>query len=153
MGRMKQTRRISLADLVAATAGALAGLAAGYLLGGSVGRVNSRRIRRAVSRWRGEGAARAVWSVEAAERLEARVLDALARDVVLARRPIRVQVLGMGLVELTGRVTHAPEVALAGDIVQQVAGVDTVLNHLLVQGVDATSVDVPGPNVPRAARG
>jgi osmotically-inducible protein OsmY len=80
------------------------------------------------------------------------VLDALTRDVVLARRQLRVAVLGKGLVELSGRVAHLSEVGLAGDTVEEVAGVDTVLNHLLVTGVDGTVVAVPGPSVPRAAR-
>jgi hypothetical protein len=153
MARTEDRSGITLADVLAALAGALVGLAAGYTIGESVGRVNSRRIRRAMAKWRGGPANSAVWTAEAAELLQARVLDSLARDVVLARRPIRVQVLGMGLVELTGRVLHAPEVGLAGDVVQSVPGVATVLNHLLVEGVDPTDVRVPGPSTPRAARG
>ncbi len=142
--------RFTAGDLFAAVGGAMLGLAVGFVAGASVGRVNKRRLERAVGRLR--AGSPKVWTAEDAERLEARVLDALARDVVLARRAIRVQILGMGLVELTGRVLHASEVGLAGDIVQQVGGVTTVLNHLLVQGVDAT-VEVPGPKTPRAARG
>lgn len=117
-----------------------------------MGRVNAHRIKRALARWR-DRPRRVVWSAEEAERLEAAVLDALRRDVVLARRPIRVSVLGEGLVELTGRVNHTAEVGLAGDIVEGVEGVDTVLNHLLVAGVDPSTVEVPGPKTPRAARG
>ncbi len=151
MRRIRRRHRdhVSAGDLFAAVGGALVGLVVGFVAGASVGRVNKQRLRRAVGRMR---TAPMVWTAEEAERLVARVLDALARDVVLARRPIRVQVLGMGLVELTGRVLHASEIGLAGDIVQQVEGVKTVLNHLLVQGVEA-SVDVPGPKTPRAARG
>ena len=55
--------------------------------------------------------------------------------------------------ELTGTVLHTPEVGVASDIVQQVQGVQTVLNHLLVEGVDRTPVSVSGPSTPRAARG
>jgi osmotically-inducible protein OsmY len=142
-----------VADLLAAAAGAALGVVLGYLAGGAVGRVNSRRIKAAVARWRERTPEPRVWTAEDAERLEAQVLDALNRDVVLARRPIRVRVLGMGLVELTGRVSHLSEVGLAGDTVQAVPGVRTVLNHLLVSGVDETVVSVPGPNAPRAARG
>ena len=137
-------------DVLAGLAGAVLGLAVGFVIGGSVGRVNAHRIKRAVRRWSGRPRA-LVWTAEEAERLEARVLDALARDVVLVRRPIRVAVLGQGLVELTGRVLHASEVGLAGDIVQRADGVTTVLNHLLVEGADA-GVGVPGPKAPRAAR-
>jgi hypothetical protein len=153
LARRRGDQRITPGDIVAGLAGALVGLAVGYVVGGAVGRVNAGRLRGAWDRWRDRPRPSQVWTAEDAERLEARVLDALAQDVVLARRPIRVQVLGQGLVELTGRVLHASEVGLAGDITHHVEGVETVLNHLLVQGVDATSVDVPGPHTPRAARG
>jgi len=142
----------SAADLVAGLAGAVLGLTVGYVLGGSVGRVNAHRIKNAYRRWRDRPAQPKVWTEEEAERLEARVLDALGRDVVLARRPIRVAVLGLGLVELSGRVLHPSEVGLAGDIAQRVAGVDTVLNHLLIEGVDKAAVGVSGPSTPRASR-
>lgn len=152
MGRTREPDRFTAGDAFALLSGALLGVAAGLFVGSAVGRVNAHRIKRALARW-SDRPRRGVWSAEAAERLEARVLDALRRDVVLARRPIRVSVLGDGLVELTGRVNHASEVGLAGDTVQNVEGVDTVLNHLLVSGVDPSAVDVPGPRTPRAARG
>ena len=128
-------------------------MAIGYVLGSAVGRVNSRRIGGAFRRWRKRRATPAVWTDEEAERLEARVLDALSADVVLARRPIRVAVLGMGLIELTGTVHRTAEAGLASDVVQQVPGVNTILNHLLVAGVDQAVVPVRGPDAPRAARG
>jgi len=140
-------------DALAALAGGVFGVALGYVVASSVGRVNSRRIGAAVKRWSGTRPVAAVWTEEAAERLEARVLDALAGDVVLARRPIRVAVLGMGLVELTGTVHRPAEIGLASDAVETVPGVATVLNHLLVEGVDKTAVSVRGPDAPRAARG
>lgn len=155
MPRVRSEPAIQAADILAMIGGGVLGLALGFVAGGSVGRVNSRRIALAVERWRSHRTPHAtrVWTEEDAERLEARVLDALSRDVILARRPIRVRVLGMALVELSGRVSHVSEVALAGDIAQEVDGVDTVLNHLLVTGVDETVVAVPGPSTPRAARG
>lgn len=121
------------ADIIAALAGATLGLAAGFVAASTVGRINTKRLRSAVDRWRGRVRDPRVWTREAADMLEARVLDHLRQDVVLARRAIRVSVLGMGLVELTGRVLHTSEIALAGDISQRVEGVDTVLNHLIVQ--------------------
>ena len=136
MGRSNQNR-IDAADLLAALAGATLGLAVGFVAASTVGRINTRRLRSAVERWRGRVRDPRVWTREAADMLEARVLDALRQDVVLARRAIRVAVLGMGLVELTGRVLHTSEIALAGDIAQQVDGVDTVLNHLIVQSPKA----------------
>jgi hypothetical protein len=137
-------------DILTGVAGAFLGLAVGYVVAGSVGRVNAHRVKAAVRRWRDRPRG-GIWTADAAERLEAGVLDALARDVVLARRPIRVTVLGQGLVELTGRVASSAEVGLAGDIVADVDGVTTVLNHLLVDGADAGEA-VPGPKAPRAAR-
>jgi len=148
--RLRTSDELDPRDLLAGLAGAVLGLAVGYVLGGSVGRVNAHRVKDAVRRWR-DRPRRTVWTADEAERLEARVLDALARDVVLARRPVRVTVLGQGLVELTGRAASAVEVGLAGDIVQEVDGVTTVLNHILVEGADA-GVGVPGPRTPRAAR-
>lgn len=143
---------IDATDLLAAAAGAAIGLAIGFIAGGSVGRVNSHRIKNAVRDWRSKRGQAAVWTHELAERLEARVLDALSRDVVLARRAIRVAVLGMGLVELTGSVLHVAEIGVASDIVQEVEGVDTVLNHLVVVTGPAVS-PATGPRTPRAARG
>jgi hypothetical protein len=148
--------QFDLGDALAVLAGAAMGVALGYAAGETVGRVDRERLSRIWARWR-EGSTRrrsaAPWTEEDAERLEAAVLDALKRDVVLARRAIRVKVLGMGLVELTGRVAHVAEVGLAGDTAAAVKGVDTVLNHLLVTGVDETVVRVGGPQAPRAARG
>ena len=138
--------------LVPPAAGAVLGVAMGYLAGGSVGRVNARRLSGAVSRLRARDSGEVVWTDEAAERLEARVLDALSQDVVLARRPIRVTVLGLGLVELTGTVLHSSEIGLASDIVEHVDGVDTVLNHLVVVAPDRSATP-SGPRTPRAARG
>ncbi len=152
MKRREHERDFAASDLLAAVAGGVFGLGVGYIIGSSVGRVNSRRIGRAVRRWQDRRGASAVWTDEEAERLEARVLDALSNDVVLARRPIRVAVLGMGLVELTGSVHRSTEAGLAGDVVQHVPGVETVLNHLLVDGVDQAAVPVGGPDAPRAAR-
>lgn len=153
---MKRRDELTFSDLLTLVGGALIGAALGFVVSEELGRVNSARIRRAARRLRGRNGVPHVtpgrWSAEDAERLEARVLDALNRHVVLARRTIRVAVLGLGLVELTGRVSHTAEVALAGDVVADVEGVQTVLNHLLVEGVDQTSVAVSGPTAPRAAR-
>ncbi len=153
---MKRRSEFTFSDVLTLIGGALIGAALGFVISEETGRVNSARIRRAAQRLKRKdgsaGARPGHWTAEDAERLEAHVLDALNRHVVLARRAIRVAVLGLGLVELTGRVSHTAEVALAGDVVQEVDGVQTVLNHLLVEGVDQTSVAVPGPTAPRAAR-
>lgn len=153
MRRSERDTRFDATDVLAAVAGGVFGLAIGFVAGSNVGRVNARRITGAFKRWKDGRPSSRVWTLEEAERLEARVLDALSRDVVLARRRIRVAVLGMGLVELTGAVLRTPEVGLAGDIAQRVHGVQTVLNHLLVESADRPAVGVGGPDTPRAARG
>ncbi len=152
MKRREHERDFAASDLLAAAAGGAFGVAIGFLVGSSVGRLNGRRIGRAVQRWHNRHGGNVVWTDEEAERLEAHVLDALSNDVVLARRPIRVAVLGMGLVELTGTVHRSTEAGLAGDVVQHVPGVETVLNHLLVDGVDQAAAPAGGPDAPRAAR-
>lgn len=145
MRRRSRSADFDLADLVAVAAGTVLGLAVGFVAGGAVGRVNKERLRTAFSGLTRRAPGPGVWTEERAQRLEAGVLDALARDVVLARRRIKVTVLGMGLVELSGTVLHIPEIGAAGDIVQGVDGVRTVLNHLVVEA--------PTPGTPRAARG
>ena len=129
---MSRKHTLEATDLVAAAAGAVFGIGLGLILGGAVGRVNSRRIKDVFGRLAGQEAAPKRWTEDDAERLEARVLDSLSQDVVLARRRIRVAVLGMGLVELTGTVLHSAEIGVASDIVERVEGVETVLNHLVV---------------------
>ena len=142
------------ADLLATAAGTIVGIALGFIAAGSVGRINRTRLKSAMGRLSLRGDARRQWTENEAERLEARVLDALARDVVLARRPIRVSVLGLGLVELTGTVLHTAEIGVASDVVQHVSGVETVLNHLVVDSPNRpVSAPLPGPGTPRAARG
>ncbi len=128
MSRTSTGKRISVADLVAAAAGTVVGLAIGFVAAGRIGRINKERLRQAMGRLgerRGPGRR---WTEQDAERLEASVLDGLSRDVVLARRRIRVTVLGIGLVELTGTVLHTAEIGLSSDVVEQVPGVKTVLN-------------------------
>ncbi len=154
MPRREKRAELTIDDLLVVAAGAGLGLILGYFMAERVGRVNARRVGAALERWTAHRhSARAPWTDDEAERLEARVLDALRRDAVLGRRAIRVGVLGRGIVELSGRVAHPNEVALAGDVVRGVAGARTVLNHLLVAGADEGVVSVPGPSTPRAARG
>ena len=153
MSRHENRTEVTLGDLLLLAAGAGIGLVAGYFGAERVGRVNTRRVTSAIDRWKERRrVAGAPWTPEEAEHLERRVLDALRRDVVLGRRAVRVGVLDGGIVELSGRVTHASEVDLAGDVVRTVSGVRTVLNHLLVAG-GSDDRPVPGPSRPAAARG
>ncbi len=153
MARTRPDGRFGAADALATLAGVALGLTAGLLLGANIGRVNASRIRSALERWRERPGRSRLWTLEAAERLETRVLDALHQDVVLARRPIRVAVLGLGLVELTGRVLHTSEIALAGAAARRVPGVATVLNHLLVARPAGGGEPASKAGAARAARG
>jgi hypothetical protein len=151
VSRRKKGSEFTIGDLLVVAVGAGFGLALGYFAAERFGRVNTQRVATALERWKSRRArAPESWTEADEERLEARVLDTLRRDVVLGRRAIRVGVFAGGIVELSGSVTHPNEVALAGGVVRAVAGVRTVLNHLLVAGTDA---GVPGPSTPRAARG
>jgi len=154
VSREDRRREWTISDLLVVAVGAGLGLALGYFAAERVGRVNTRRVQSALQRWRERhGRPLATWTDDDAERLEARVLDALRRDTVLGRRPVRVRVFEGGIVELSGRVAHPNEVQLAGRVVGAVSEVRTVLNHLLVTGADGPVPAVAGPSTPRAARG
>ena len=153
MSRHDDRSSFTIGDLVLLATGAGLGLVAGYFAAERVGRVNARRVSGALERWTARARSpEQRWTDEDAERLESRVLDALRRDAVLGRRAVRVRVLEGGIVELGGRVKNPSEVALAGEVVRAVAGVRTVLNHLLVPGADGEARAVPGPSTPLAAR-
>jgi hypothetical protein len=154
VSRESQRSEWTIGDLLVVAAGAGLGLVLGYFAAERVGRVNAKRVRSAIERWKRRHARpREPWTDEDVERLEARVLDALRRDTVLGRRAVRVRVYAGGIVELSGRVAHPSEVQLAGRVVEAVPEVRTVLNHLLVAGADGPVPAVAGPNTPRAARG
>ena len=142
-------------DLLVVGAAAAAGVVAGYVFGGQFGRMTAHRVKRALKRRRRRrGRLRpGDWTDENARSLEARAVDALRGNPVLARRPIRVRCLGPGLVELEGLVESAAEVQRAGQLVRRLADVRHVINRLLVPGVDTPVASVPGPSSPRAARG
>ena len=154
MSRESQRREWTIGDLLVVAAGAGLGLVLGYFTAERVGRVNTKRVASAIERWKRRRARPPeLWTDEDAERLEARVLDALRRDAVLGRRAVRVRVFEGGIVELSGQVSHPSEVQLAGRVVEALAEVRTVLNHLLVTGADGPVPAVAGPSTPRAARG
>ena len=154
MSREPQRREWTISDLMVVAVGAGLGLALGYFAAERVGRVNTKRVQSALHRWKQRRARPSEsWTEEDAERLEARVLDALRRDTVLGRRAVRVRVFEGGIVELSGRVAHPNEVQLASRVVEPVSEVRTVLNHLLVTGADGPVPAAAGPNTPRAARG
>jgi len=149
-----ETDRSTL-DLLLVALGAAAGVTAGYLVGGSFGRMTAHRVKRALKRRRRRrGEIRpGDWTDDNSETLEARAVDALRGNPVLARRPIRVRVLAPGLVELAGRVESSAERQRAGQLVRRLADVTELIDRLLVAGVDTSAVAEPGPGSPRAARG
>jgi hypothetical protein len=150
-----ETDRTTTLDLLVVAAGAALGVLVGYVASGSLGRATAHRVKRALKRRRRRrGVLRpGDWTDDDAEHLEARVVDALRGNPVLAKRPIRVRILGPGLLELAGLVESAAEAQRAGQLARRVAGVRDVINRLLVPGVDTPVAVVPGPSSPRAARG
>jgi hypothetical protein len=152
VSRRRKRSELTVGDLLIMAAGAGFGLVLGYVTAERVGRVNAGRVAFELGRWRTRHRhAPAHWSDEDAERLEARVLDALRADAVLSRRAVRVRVFEGGIVELSGRVAEPGEVASAGELVRGMDGVTTLLNHLLV--APGSGVAAAGPSTPRAARG
>jgi hypothetical protein len=145
----------SLLDLLLLAAGAALGAAVGYVASGSFGRVTAHRVQRGLKRrrWARGDLRPGDWSDDDADTLTARVLDLLWAHPVLARRAIRVRVLGPGLVELAGHVESHAEGERAGQLVRRLPGVRELINRLLVPGVDTPVPVVSGPSSPRAARG
>ena len=155
MKRIRAESASSKLDLLLLAAGAALGVIGGYLASGTFGRVTAHRVKRSLKRRRWDrGVLRpGDWSDDAADTLTARALDVLWEHPVLAQRPIRVRVLGPGLIELAGHVDSHAEVQRAGQLVRRLPGVQELINRLLVPGVDTPVAVVPGPSSPRAARG
>ena len=155
MKRIRAETDRSTLDLLLVALGAAAGVAIGYLVGGSFGRMTAHRVKRALKRRRRRrGVLRpGDWTDDDAEHLVARAVDAIRGNPVLAKRPIRVRTLGPGLLELAGLVESPAEAQRAGQIARRLSGVKDVINRLLVPGVDTPVAVVPGPSSPRAARG
>lgn len=105
-------RRIPIGDILRFGAAAALGLTAGFLL----------------SRW-GRFAPRA----RALAELENGTVDLLLADPHLSQRPIEVEALSDGIIELTGTVRDMEEVHCAVELAQRVPGVRTVLNRLDIE--------------------
>jgi len=148
--------------LLAALAGALAGVALGVLLADRLGGV--RGIRRTLGeRFAGAGIdldelremagdafadelldeydedelATDEAEAAAAEALEARVLAAFTADPVLRERAVDISALDGGVIELSGWVRSARERRRAAELARGVAGVETVVNELFTGDPDA----------------
>lgn len=155
MPRSRESSERFSIDILLVAAGTLLGVVAGYVVGGTVGRVTAHRVKRALKRRRRRrGRLRPDdWSDDLTDALEARAMDAIRENPVLARRAIRARVLGPGIVELEGAVESPAERLRAGQLVRRLGGVTDVVNRLLVTGIDIPAPVVSDPDSPRAARG
>jgi hypothetical protein len=125
-----------------AALGAGAGLLAAIALSEWVGDVNPARVRRMAERLREHGPTRLTASASAQA-----VQVALNADPRLAGLPIEARAVSRGAVELRGWVPSRSVRTAAGRTALAVAGIESVINSLLVRGED----DRPSPDQPRAA--
>jgi hypothetical protein len=125
-----------------AALGTGAGLLAAIALSEWVGDVNPTRVRRMAERLREQGPTRLTASASARA-----VQVALNADPRLAGLPIETRAVSRGAVELRGWVPSRSVRTAAGRAALAVAGIESVINNLLVRGED----DRPSPDQPRAA--
>jgi hypothetical protein len=135
--------RISIAEtLLWGSLGAFTGLVAGIVLSQWVGDVNRPRIRRAASRLQQPAPAGALTAAARARSAAAAFLAHPAlRDLGL-----EVVALSRSAVELRGWVASRATRALAARVAGSVAGVDTVINNILVRGEDDLAVPAGEPS-------
>jgi hypothetical protein len=112
--------------------GLVTGLVLGTALGAWAGGVSRERLSRAARRLRAP-ASPARHSVAATA---AAALEALAAEPSLAHLTLEVTPIGLRSVELRGWVADRAERTLAARTVRQVAGIETVINSILVRGED-----------------
>jgi hypothetical protein len=125
-----------------AALGAGAGLLAAIALSEWVGDVNPGRVRRIAGRLREQEPTR----LTAAASVRA-VQVALNAEPRLAGLSIEARAVSRGAVELRGWVPSRAIRTVAGRTALAVAGIESVINSLLVRGED----DRPSPDHPRAA--
>lgn len=149
----------SLGSIIAgATVGALAGFAVGMVVAQKVGGISGlrNRLRDRFSELRGDGEPDEHYGelgngyeedelddeeVDVDSALEERVLRAFQRDPVLSERAIDIGSIGEGIIELAGWVDDDGESELAMRTAQEVPGVTTVVNRLVVGDDDDVSGD------------
>jgi hypothetical protein len=115
-----------------ATVGVAGGLVVGFMLAEWMGDVNAPRVRRAARRMRQPPAAPALSAAGAARA----TAEALAADPELRELSLQVTLVSRGTVELHGWVRSRAERARAARVARTVAGVETVINSILVRGED-----------------
>lgn len=108
------------------------GLVSGLLLAEWLGDVNRGRVRRVVRSTRTRPAPAALRAASAARAAR----EALEAQPDLAELGIEALAVSAGAVELRGWVPNRAARTLAGRVVAEVPGVDTVINSILVRGED-----------------
>jgi hypothetical protein len=123
--------------------GLVTGLLVGTVLGAWAGGVNRERLGRAARRLRSPApsAPRSASATAAAAR------EALANQPILAGLALEVRPVGLNSVELRGWVGSRSERTLAARTVRHTAGIETVINSILVRGED----DRPRQHLPLPA--
>jgi BON domain-containing protein len=114
------------------TIGVGTGLVAGFALSEWVGGVNPTRVRQAAQRLSSQPARGSITPAGSARAVD----GALRAEPRLAGFPIEVMAVSRGTVELRGWVNTRGTRALAARVASGVAGIETVINSILVRGED-----------------
>jgi hypothetical protein len=126
-------RRLSAGEIIGWSAlGVGLGLVSGFALGEWLGDVNRGRVRRVVR----SRASRPVPVIAKPAATARAAKAALESQPDLADLGIDVLPVSLGAVELRGWVPNRAARTLAGRVAADVAGVDTVINSILVRGED-----------------
>jgi osmotically-inducible protein OsmY len=139
MVRIRREERDWLGVALATAAGLGAGFLVGVTAGEFLGDVVSdrfRKLRRTTSR---DTAEREAETASTAETVEGAVSGALSEHPTTRGLPVLAHALGDGIVELTGRVPDRASRELAGTVARGVAGVDVIVNRILVEDEDLPS--------------
>jgi hypothetical protein len=119
---------------IAAVAGLGIGLVLGMVTGELMGTVDGERVRRVVRRLRQDEPD----EPEDVKFLERDLLGTLRSNPTTRQLDLGVKALGGGMVEVTGTAPDERTRELAGSLLKNVRGVETVVNRVLVEGVDVT---------------
>jgi hypothetical protein len=134
--------------LLLGLAGVSAGLAAGFALASWTGRVSGARVKSAARRLGAPLAPAAVAPRKAVAALARDAHAGLAADLQLAALGLVCRPVGRAGLELHGWVPSRALRARAARLVQDVAGVDSVVNCLLVRGEDDREPILDEPTEP-----
>lgn len=107
------------------------GVVAGFLASEFLGRVDRRRMGRAVGR-----ITSGQRSGAAPEELELEAMEAFRRNHAMRGARVRATAIGDGVIELTGVVPSEKLRDMAGDLARNRTRASVVINRILVQGLD-----------------